>query len=209
MVGLALVLSLILNLFLFQQNRKLNQGMKVIGVIDGDTLVLDGKTRLRLRLLDAPELEYCGGPEAKEQLDKLVSGQQITIQEKILDQQGRAMSLVYVGKTLVNLEMIKSGWARYHHDNSAVAEELKQAGETAKEAKLGIYSPKCLQTENVDQPECVIKGNLDKNSGRKLYYLPDCAQYKFTLVEKDIGEDWYCTPEEAEKAGFTKAKSCP
>jgi hypothetical protein len=29
------------------------------------------------------------------------------------------------------------------------------------------------------------------------------------IVEKDLGEDWFCTEKEAIKAGFTKASNCP
>ncbi|PIS09431.1 hypothetical protein COT75_01375 [Candidatus Beckwithbacteria bacterium CG10_big_fil_rev_8_21_14_0_10_34_10] len=200
--------SLFLNLFLFSKNNDLEQGIKVLGVIDGDTLVLDGKVRLRLRHLDAPELEYCGGLEAKEILESLVLGKKVVLKDSILDQQGRQMALVYVGRKLVNEEMLKSGWARYHHDQSSVTEKLKKVGLEVKEAGLGIFSSLCYQTENLTEPDCLIKGNIDKNSPKRLYYFPGCAQYDFTIVEKDLGEDWFCSEKEAQKAGFEKSKKC-
>ncbi|MFH0762508.1 MAG: hypothetical protein V1925_01290, partial [Candidatus Omnitrophota bacterium] len=58
-------------------------------------------------------------------------------------------------------------------------------------------------------PKCVIKGNYDKNSSLSNYYFPGCPQYEFTIVEKDLGENWFCTEKEAQAAGFTKAKNCP
>lgn len=203
------IISLVFNFSLYSKNKSLSRGTKVIGVIDGDTLVLKGKVRLRLRHIDAPELEYCGGIEAKETLENLVLNKEIIFKEKIIDQMGRAMALVYLGNKLINEEILKSGWARYHSDQSTVTEELKATAEKAKSEGLGIFSPKCYQTKNPDNPRCVIKGNTDKNSSLKNYYFPGCPQYEFTIVEKDLGEDWFCTEKEAQEAGFTRAKNCP
>ncbi|OGD55430.1 hypothetical protein A3I57_01730 [Candidatus Beckwithbacteria bacterium RIFCSPLOWO2_02_FULL_47_23] len=182
--------------------------IKVLGVIDGDTLVLDGKVRLRLRHIDAPELEFCGGQEAKNLLTDLASGKSVRVEEKIMDQQGRPMALVYIGSTLINQTMLESGWARYHSDQTSQTDSLKQVAARVKEEKKGIFNQNCYQMENLDNPKCNIKANLDKNSDSRLYYLPNCAQYKFTIVEKDIGEAWFCSEAEARAAGFTRAATC-
>lgn len=188
---------------------KHDEGIGVEGVIDGDTLVLDGKVRLRLRHVDAPELEFCGGEEAKKLLEEMVVGKRVIIREKILDQKGRAMALVYAGKDLVNRRLIETGWGRYHSDTSEAAEELKGLGSRAKETGLGVYGEKCYQWENKENPKCNIKGNIaPNNSNERVYHLPGCAQYKTTVVEKDRGEDWFCSETEAKKAGFVKSKRC-
>ena len=201
--------SVILNLFFLKEVKKNQIGIEVLGVIDGDTLVLEGKTKLRLRSVDAPELDLCGGQEAKEELEKLVSGQKVIVQEETIDQWGRPMALIYVDGQLVNEEMLKSGWVRFHSDSTSQREALKKAGDQAKKDLLGVWSLKCQQTTNPENEKCNIKGNLDQNSGRKIYYFPGCSQYQFTIVEKDIGEDWFCTEKEAQEAGFVRAKSCP
>jgi micrococcal nuclease len=205
---LLLIPSLIVNVFLFQKLPKGGGGIKVIGIIDGDTLVLEGKVKLRLRHVDAPELEFCGGKEAKEKLESLVQEKKVILKEQIIDQQGRPMALIYVKDKLVNEEMLKSGWARYHTDNSSQKTVLKAAYDLAKEMGLGIFSPQCYQKENPENPQCNIKGNIDKATRVKKYYFPGCTQYEFTIVEKDIGEEWFCTEEEAQEAGFEKSKTC-
>lgn len=202
-----LIASLLLNVFLLIRNTPKQSGVLVIGVIDGDTLVLDGKSKVRLSYADAPELKYCGGLEAKQYLEKLVIGKKVRIEQQIPDQYGRGMAFVYTGNTFINKEMLLSGWARYHHDNTPVTEVLKTAFADAQNTKRGIYS-KCQSKDIPDKPNCLIKGNIDDNSERKNYYTPDCAQYKFTVVEKDMGEGWFCTEKEAIAAGFTKAKTC-
>ena len=61
-----LVTSVGLNIFLLLRGRSESaDGVKVIGVIDGDTLVLEGKSKIRLRYVDAPELGFCTEREAK------------------------------------------------------------------------------------------------------------------------------------------------
>ena len=163
-----------------------------------------------MRQLDAPELENCGGAEAKDFLTNLVKDKKIVLKENILDQYGRPMALVYLNNQSINLKMIQSGWARYHSDNTELTEELKAAASEIKAQKIGIYGPDCYQTENLAQPECNIKANIDKNSytNNKKYYLPNCAQYDFTIIEKDIGESWFCTEKQAQAAGFIKAETC-
>lgn len=204
--------SILLNVFLGYKTFSQRQAnlVKVIGVIDGDTIVLENKTRLRLRQIDAPELINCGGEQAKQFLLALVNGKSITIEEQIPDQMGRAMALIYVDSTLVNEKLLGAGWARYHSDQTTKTIILKKVADEAKTDKLGIFSPLCLQETNLENPNCIIKGNFEnkEKSGRKLYYLPNCAQYKFVLVEKDLGESWFCTEKEALAAGYIKAGTC-
>lgn len=210
-VFLILLISLILNLYLFWQNKKIQEQnqIKVVGVIDGDTLALENKTRLRLRHVNAPEIENCGGEEAKNFLTNLVEGKKIIIKEPISDQKGRMMALVYLNNDLINLKILEKGLARYHSDNTSQSETLKKASLEAKEKKIGIYSKKCWQTENKENPSCIIKGNFeDKNPNKRLYYLPNCAQYQYVIVEKDLGERWFCSEKEAQAAGYKKAKTC-
>ncbi|MFH1561263.1 MAG: thermonuclease family protein [Patescibacteria group bacterium] len=204
-----LIPSLLLNGYLFSK-KGTDRGILVLEVLDGDTILLDGKVRLRLRQLDAPELEYCAGAESKEFLEGLVKGKRVYVQEEIIDQTGRPMALVYLGNELINQKILENGWGKYHHDQTSKEEQLKQAGDYAKENKLGLYSSDCYQTENLDNPDCDIKGNIDmSNSTIKRYYFPGCAQYQFAIVEKGRGEQWFCSEAEAKKAGYQKAKSCP
>jgi len=204
--------SILINIFLGYKtfSQKKANLVKVIGIIDGDTVVLENKTRLRLRHVDAPELVNCGGEQAKQFISSSVNGKLITIEEQIPDQMGRAMALIYVDSILVNEQLLKAGWVRYHSDQTTKTPLLKKVADEAKANKLGIFSTLCLQEKNLDNPNCIIKGNLEnkRTSGRKLYYLPNCAQYKFVLVEKDLGESWFCTEKEALAAGYIKAGTC-
>lgn len=213
---LLFLISILLNLFLVKDKIGLSknqgnwEGITVLGVIDGDTIVLDGKTRLRLRGLDAPELNFCLGKESKIALEKLVNGKKVIVKEQIIDQVGRPMALIHVGNKFINEEILKLGLARFHSDNHSQREVLKKAYDSARLKNLGIFSPKCYQKDvNPDNPKCNIKGNIDKSTDTHLYYLPGCVQYNFTVIEKDIGESWFCTEAQAKEAGYTKSTRCP
>lgn len=201
--------SLFFNYFLLNKVKDFEKGVSVLGVLDGDTIVTDGKTRLRLRLIDAPELNFCGGQEAKKELEKLVLGKQVKVEETIIDLLGRPMSLVYVDDKLINLEMVRFGWATFHADGAVTANNLvKQAAATAKDQKLGLFS---LCRSNVPSSKnCLIKGNIDpSDSKKKIYYLPGCVQYNTTIVELDRGEAWFCLESEARAEGYLKSQRCP
>lgn len=156
--------------------------------------------------MDAPELTYCGAADAKEALEKLVSGKRVRISQQIPDQQGRGMAFVYVGNTLVNKELLAGGLVRFHHDTTPLNDELKEVADKAKEEKLGIFGS-CQSMTNTKNPKCVIKGNIDRQ--KKIYHIPGCTQYPFTVVEEDIGEQWFCTEKEAQKSGYVKSERCP
>lgn len=207
---LLLIPSLLLNAYFVFRRKKdgTRQGVRVVKVIDGDTFEIEGNQRIRLRQVDAPEMGLCGSEESKKFLTGMVEGKSVTLTEAVIGQQNRPLALVYAGKTLVNLEILKNGWARYHHDASSQKEILQAAGNQAKSDRVGIYGPECYG-KTPDDPECLIKGNIDKATGTKIYYYPGCPQYEFTLVEKDLGEAWFCTTKEAEEAGYVRAKNCP
>ncbi|PIQ71286.1 hypothetical protein COV87_04285, partial [Candidatus Roizmanbacteria bacterium CG11_big_fil_rev_8_21_14_0_20_37_16] len=147
-LGVLLAISVSLNVYLgytVNRQKKVNT-VKVIGVIDGDTIVLENKTRLRLRQLDAPETELCGGAQAKELLSSYVQDKLVRIEEQIPDQTGRAMALLSVDDSAVNEQMLASGWVRYHSDTTSQTLRLKEVSQNAKVEKKGIYSELCLQT---------------------------------------------------------------
>lgn len=56
------------------------------------------------------------------------------------------------------------------------------------------------------QTGCVIKGNI--SSGGKIYHLPGCGSYDKTAIDESAGEHWFCSENEAEQAGWRKAKNC-
>lgn len=51
--------------------------------------------------------------------------------------------------------------------------------------------------------ECRIKGNISQKG--RIYHLPGMRYYAQTKINKSIGEMWFCSEEEAKKAGWRRA----
>jgi len=76
----------------------------VTRVVDGDTVDVSGGLRIRLVLVDAPELSEIGGPEAKTYLESLCLNASALIDEDDLqvgdDPYGRVLAVVYCAGTM-------------------------------------------------------------------------------------------------------------
>ncbi len=215
-VFIFLLISSFLNLY-FVKERGLS--LTVSEVVDGDTFQLASGKRVRLMGVDAPEYDRCGGKEARTLLTQLVLNKQVIVEEEVQETFGRSLALIYTTKyyfikdQLVNKIIMEKGWARPDYRKNSQREILTTVFHTAKKNNLGIWSPLCRETSKVSQPpqssQCLIKGNIDKATYKKYYHLPGCKQYNQIIMEKDIGEQYFCTEAEATRAGFLKSAGCP
>jgi cold shock CspA family protein len=64
-------------------------------------------------------------------------------------------------------------------------------------------SPSPIQL--IAKPECIIKGNISHNTGKKLYHLPGMEDYETTVIDELRGEKWFCSESEAITTGWEKA----
>jgi endonuclease YncB( thermonuclease family) len=53
-------------------------------------------------------------------------------------------------------------------------------------------------------PVCNIKGNVS-SSGDKIYHMPGGSLYARTTIDPSTGDRWFCSPTEAEAAGFRRS----
>ncbi len=92
---------------------------EVTRVIDGDTLDVEGGLRVRLVLVDAPELSEAGGPAARDYLTDLCLGTLALIDEDDFqigdDPYGRILAVVYCDGANANAAMISSGHAATYY----------------------------------------------------------------------------------------------
>lgn len=178
----------------------------VTRIIDGDTLELSSKQKIRLDNMETAEEGMCGYKEAKEKLEELALGKKVTkVEGEYVDKFGRLIGLVYTDDYLINLEMVKSGWARYDSNKTNAGDDIRLAGEEARENKLGLYG---LCRVDEEDKECLIKGNNREGYGTKIYKFPGCKTYNTTKVDLDLGDRWFCSEEEAIEAGYTKGEDC-
>lgn len=121
---------------------------KVIRVTDGDTITVltnSGKEKIRFAQIDAPETSHFGstpqpyGKEAGAFLRQLVSNKNVRVEVETVDQYGRNVGTVFVGRLNVNREMVKNGFAwvyrQYAHDA-----ELLDLEKSARARQIGLWS---------------------------------------------------------------------
>ena len=53
---------------------------------------------------------------------------------------------------------------------------------------------------------CDIKGNISQNTGERIYHVPGQRYYAETRISRHYGEQWFCSEDEARKAGWRKSR---
>lgn len=53
---------------------------------------------------------------------------------------------------------------------------------------------------------CNIKGNISYNTGERIYHVPGQQYHNETRISLWKGERWFCSEQEARKAGWRKSR---
>lgn len=202
--------------------------VKVIKVIDGDTIELENGQRVRYIGIDTPETVdprkpvQCFGMEASGKNKELVESKTIRLEKDVseTDKYGRLLRYVYVGSIFVNDYLIKEGFAHAssYPPDIKYQNQFRESEIQAQSQNIGLWSSCQGQTSQaapVDQAACfisssretspLIKGNIS-SSGDKIYHVPGQKYYDKTVIDTARGEKWFCTEEEATGAGWRKSK---
>jgi micrococcal nuclease len=179
-------------------------------VLDGDTLVLSGGERLRLRGIDAPEVSYKGkigqyyGAESAKILSSFVSGRVLVLDRSELetDRYGRLVGVASLaGGGQVNLMMVKAGAAFvYPHSSDKdkrLAIELLAAQNEAMEQGRGFW-PGLLSS-----PRARAGFVGTKNSRR--FHVLSCAQGRSISAANRV---YFSSLRDAFAAGYAPAREC-
>lgn len=197
------------------------------------TFKIDSGETVRLAEVNAPELNECYGPEAKQALHNALVGKPLRlIRDEIdADKFGRALRIVQFDasnpkdKAVIAQEFLaERGYLTYSpHGNRAYQEKIELTIRKAREKEVGMWHAckKVLKEkeavekmqhtdEHVPPPNerCVIKGNISGNNYGKQYFTPKCRSYTVIKISPSLGEQYFCTEKEAEKAGFTRSRNC-
>ena len=120
----------------------------VTRVVDGDTIKLEGGITVRLLGIDTPESVHprkpveCYGPEASKYLKDRVLGEMVHLKFGVdkADRYGRMLAYVYMGRTDINQELVKKGYAYVYpsKDYKTIHRYLHHARK-ARGKKLGLW----------------------------------------------------------------------
>jgi len=120
---------------------------KVIQVIDGDTIIIEGGYRVRYIGIDTPEIHpkvEIFGIEAWQANRKLVEGKEVRLERDVseIDKYGRLLRYVYVDGIFVNAELVREGLAeaKAYPPDTKYQDYLEQMEVEAREAGRGIWA---------------------------------------------------------------------
>lgn len=123
--------------------------VRVIRVVDGDTIEIEGGAKVRYIGIDTPESVdprrpvECFGKEASRKNKELVEGRRVRLEKDISDHDkfGRLLRYVYIDTTFVNLELVRQGYATSATFPPDVAhqQEFVDAQAEAREANRGLW----------------------------------------------------------------------
>lgn len=120
-------------------------------VVDGDTLLLEDGTRVRLLGVDTPETKHPDrppeplGPQATAFTQRHVEGRAVTLRfdRERRDRYHRVLAYVYRGDWCLNEEIIRAGFSRAETRfpySTAMKRRFRQAEEEARENKRGLWA---------------------------------------------------------------------
>jgi Sel1 repeat len=90
-------------------------------------------------------------------------------------------------------------WDWRHRNNKTVILGALSVPIDAQKMLLGPSA-----TEGAPSPDCTIKGNINRD-GERIYHLEHQSSYAKIRMDKGGDRRWFCTPEEAEAAGWRRA----
>lgn len=170
------------------------QSAKVIRVIDGDTIQIEGGRVVRYIGIDSPELAISGKPdtcfsnEAKIKNKELVEGKVVELLKDVseTDQYGRLLRYVYLNETMVNELLMREGYAVTDPfpPDIKYQEKFLTAEREAKADSLGIWKAcPCLAKQNCYQM-------LDCSEAK--YYFETCGTSDLDADQDGVPCDDLC-----------------
>ncbi len=199
-------------------------------VIDGDTIAVGG-TRVRLHGVDAPEsgqscvaggARWPCGRQAAQALTRRLGGRKVVCEERDRDRYGRIVAVCREDGRDINAWLVAEGWALAYRRYSL---EYVDEESAARAARKGVWRGEIVvpsdwrrgkrleRAARTSSPaaeaalkRCNIKGNINHNSGRRIYHMPGDRYYTRTRITPSRGERWFCSEAEARAAGWRRAR---
>ncbi len=118
------------------------QTVRVIRVVDGDTVVVSTAESLNLKVrlqgIDAPECGMPFGPQAQRFLEQLVLGRTVQMTTTGRDRYGRTVATLAMGEHDVGFALLQAGfaWHDSRYDRHRTANILPSYGEAQRHAEL-------------------------------------------------------------------------
>jgi endonuclease YncB( thermonuclease family) len=201
-------------------------------VIDGDSLEIgETRIRLHAidafegrQTCRRDGAEWNCGAEAAALLRRLVGGGEITCAKTDIDSYGRTVAICRKAEVDLGAEMVRAGYAlAYRQYGNDYVEEEKEARAARRGAWSGEFVAPwderhgAMRSDRTQPPSDAagpsargganncegtgIKGNINRK-GERIYHVPGSRSYDETIIDESKGERWFCTEQEAIRAGW-------
>jgi micrococcal nuclease len=124
---------------------------KVVAVRDGDTIELSDGRAVRYIGIDTPEIGEYQADTATAFNAALVLGKIVKLEygRDRLDRYGRTLAFVFVGRRMVNMELLKAGlaWCYFFEGNYKYADQMVLALQSAMQQHRGLWSVAATETD--------------------------------------------------------------
>lgn len=169
----------------------------VTRVVDGDTIeVFLGGQELKVRLLDinTPEKNQPYYDEAAIYLKEKIEGREVALikgnEDK--DKYGRLLRYIFIRQDFINKDVLEAGMANFYtYQNTKYTKQLKEAEQSAREEKRGIWEissnpcTKCLSLLRVENGE----GKDDCSPGAEFLEFENQCTIQCSLSSWTIKDD--------------------
>jgi hypothetical protein len=168
--------------------REKEDGQSVVAerVIDGDTIVINGKS-IRLLGINSPERGEYFYDEAKDFLESLVLNENIEIESYGKDKYYRVLAYVFVDNKNINVEMVEKGFANvYLLDEKYYKRELRSAWKNCVKENFNL-----CEISNNKCSNCVELEGLDIKEQKVVFYNKcdfDCDLSDWEIKEEGRGK---------------------
>jgi micrococcal nuclease len=132
------------------------QTIKVVRVVDGDTIEIEGGQKVRYIGIDTPETVdprksvQCFGKEASDKNKELVEGKDVELEKDVseTDKYGRLLRYIWIGDLLVNEFLVQEGYAQSssYPPDVKYQERFNEAEQKAREEEKGLWGEICATT---------------------------------------------------------------
>lgn len=123
---------------------------RVVSIRDGDTIELEDGRAVRYLGIDTPERGRPGADSASIFNSEFVLGKVVRLEygEERLDRYGRTLAFVFLDDRMVNLELVKAGWAwcYFFEKNMNYSDQFVRAIREAMESRRGLWKAPTEET---------------------------------------------------------------
>ena len=138
---------------------------KVIRVLDGDTIEIEGGQRVRYLGINAPESGQPFSTEATRENERLVAGRVVNLEFDVQtqDRYQRLLAYIWVGNKLVNEEIVKNGYAVSEtiQPNVKYQDLILKAQQEARDACRGLWVGLCSRNP---ESSCIKIVNINADA---------------------------------------------